>query len=311
MRPSSTPTRRRGARSSSRSSICWRSLPIKPSKTSCRCHRLQGRVSLHAPCSAMPAADAFQATAERYRRQGFTDFKVKLSGDLERDLEKIVAVSAMGFGSAAGSGWTRTISGTSADEAIRFLRALDYPLFAVEEPIQPNQYAELASIGEALDCQIVLDESFLRIGQLAHARRLDSGTGSSTCASRRWAACCDRCRFVDAGRGLGIGVIVGAQVGETSLLTRAGADRRRRRPRAARRPGRRVRHVPAGARRLRSAADVRRRRRARCLELSVADRAWLDGHHVDDSHVGFALLHTSVRLQRTSHGPAKAGHYVR
>ena len=57
---------------------------------------------------------------------------------------------------------------TSADEAIRFLRALDYPLFAVEEPIRPNRYTELASIAEALSCQIVLDESLLRVGQLAH-----------------------------------------------------------------------------------------------------------------------------------------------
>ena len=35
------------------------------------------------------SAGVFAATAERYQRMGFTDFKVKLSGDLERDRGKM------------------------------------------------------------------------------------------------------------------------------------------------------------------------------------------------------------------------------
>jgi L-alanine-DL-glutamate epimerase-like enolase superfamily enzyme len=164
--------------------------------------------------------DAFQATAERYRRQGFTDFKVKLSGSLERDLEKISVfqrwkTDRLRVRVDANNLWK------SADDAIRFLLALEYPLFAVEEPIQPNQYTELASIAEALDCKIVLDESLLRIGQLAH---LADSTPHWLINLRvsKMGGLLRSLSLLEAVRALGIAVIIGAQVGETSLLTRAG-----------------------------------------------------------------------------------------
>ena len=180
--------------------------------------RLQGQFRYSAVLGdANP--DAFQVTAERYRRQGFTDFKVKLSGGLDRDLAKMSTFRGWGSDTVrvrvdANNLWT------SADEAIQFLQALDYPLFAVEEPVQPNQYLELASIAETLGCQMVLDESVLRIGQLAQLA--DS--------SRHWlinlrvskmGGLLRSLSILEAGRALRIGFIIGAQVGETSLLTRA------------------------------------------------------------------------------------------
>jgi L-alanine-DL-glutamate epimerase-like enolase superfamily enzyme len=164
--------------------------------------------------------DSFQATAERYRRQGFTDFKVKLSGSLERDLEKISLFRRWDSDRVrvrvdANNLWT------NAGDAIRFLRALEYPLFAVEEPIQPNRYTELASIAEALNCKIVLDESFLRIGQLAHLAESTPHWLINVRVSKM-GGLLRSLSILEAGRALGIGFIVGAQVGETSLLTRAG-----------------------------------------------------------------------------------------
>ena len=163
--------------------------------------------------------DAFRATAERYRHQGFTDFKVKLSGSLERDLEKMSVFRQWGTDPLrvrvdANNLWK------SDDEAIRFLRALDYPLFAIEEPVQPNQYAELASIGQALGCKIVLDESFLRIGQFAQLAD-SSPHWLVNLRVSKMGGLLRSLSIVEAGRALRIGFIVGAQVGETSLLTRA------------------------------------------------------------------------------------------
>jgi len=163
--------------------------------------------------------DTFQATAERYRRQGFTDFKVKLSGSLDRDLAKMSVFRGWGSDAVrvrvdANNLWA------SADEAIRFLQRLDYPLFAVEEPIQPNQYVALASMARTLGSQIVLDESVLRIGQLAQLAD-SSPDWLINLRVSKMGGLLRSLSVLEAGRALRIGFIIGAQVGETSLLTRA------------------------------------------------------------------------------------------
>jgi L-alanine-DL-glutamate epimerase-like enolase superfamily enzyme len=162
---------------------------------------------------------AFKATADEYCRFGFSDFKVKLSGDLERDRAKMavmrdVAIESVRVRVDANNLWS------DADEAILFLRSLDYPFFAIEEPLGPNQHNGMARVSDALDCPVVLDESLLRVEQLAAL------PGPST----RWlinvrvskmGGILRSLRVVHAARDSAFGIIVGAQVGETSLLTRA------------------------------------------------------------------------------------------
>ena len=163
--------------------------------------------------------EAFRRTAEQYRRMGFTDFKIKLSGDMDRDRAKMAVLRGWDGKAAsirvdANNLWER------ADDAIRFLRDLDYRFFAVEEPIRPHQYGELARIAAALDCPIILDESFVRIGQLS----LLGGMPARWLINLRVSKMGGLLRSLQVVEGLraaGIGLIVGAQVGETSLLTRA------------------------------------------------------------------------------------------
>jgi L-alanine-DL-glutamate epimerase-like enolase superfamily enzyme len=81
----------------------------------------------------------------------------------------------------------------TADEAIAFLLALDYPFHAVEEPIAPGRYAELAGIAAQLGCKVILDESFLRASQM-DSSWATLAPGSSTCGCRRWAASYGRWR---------------------------------------------------------------------------------------------------------------------
>jgi L-alanine-DL-glutamate epimerase-like enolase superfamily enzyme len=179
---------------------------------------LQGRFRYSAVLGDA-AFPAFQATAERYRRQGFADFKVKLSGSLERDLEKMSVFRRWDSDPVrvrvdANNLWN------SADEAIHFLQALDYPVFAVEEPVQPNRYAELAAIAQAVRCKIVLDESFLRVGQFAQLAERSPHWIVNLRVSKM-GGLLRSLAVVAAGRALRLGIIVGAQVGETSLLTRS------------------------------------------------------------------------------------------
>jgi len=163
--------------------------------------------------------EAFAAAADQYRRFGFSDFKLKLSGDLGRDRAKMGVMRRLDAQSIrvrvdANNLWS------DADDAIRFLRSLDYPFSAIEEPLGPNQYDQLARVSDTLGCRIILDESLLKVEQLAElpdppARWMVNVRVSKMGGLLR------SLNVVDAARRLALGIIVGAQVGETSLLTRA------------------------------------------------------------------------------------------
>jgi L-alanine-DL-glutamate epimerase-like enolase superfamily enzyme len=160
--------------------------------------------------------DTVARTVEQYRRQGFTDFKIKLSGDRDRDRAK---VALLRDGSArirvdANNLWE------DADAAIGFLRGLACPFFAVEEPIRPNQYGALARMADSLSCRIVLDESFVRVGQIASLGANPSRWLINLRVSKM-GGLLRSVHIVEGIRAGGFEMIVGAQVGETSLLTRA------------------------------------------------------------------------------------------
>jgi L-alanine-DL-glutamate epimerase-like enolase superfamily enzyme len=177
---------------------------------------LSGRFQYSAVLGDM-GRDAFQATAGQYRRQGFTDFKVKLSGNLDRDREKISLLRqwpGIRVRVDANNLWR------TADDATAFLLALDYPFYAVEEPIGPGEYGELARMARRLGCKVILDESFLRASQI----NLLAGDADAWIINLRVSKMGGLLRSLEvvaAARHASIGVIVGAQVGETSLLTRA------------------------------------------------------------------------------------------
>jgi L-alanine-DL-glutamate epimerase-like enolase superfamily enzyme len=165
-------------------------------------------------------AKAFQVLVEQYQQRGFTDFKIKLSGDLARDREKTAIFRSWPAGSFrlrvdANNLWA------GADEAIDFLGELDLPLFGIEEPIRPNQYADLARIGEAAGASIILDESLLRAEQFKELPPFRAGWLVNLRVSKM-GGLLRSLEVIAAARQAGAGVIVGAQVGETSLLTRAG-----------------------------------------------------------------------------------------
>jgi L-alanine-DL-glutamate epimerase-like enolase superfamily enzyme len=162
---------------------------------------------------------AFHAMAERYRLLGFRDFKVKLSRDNERDRDKLAIFQKWPEDSVVVRADANNLWRT-AEEAIAGVGALGYRFFAVEEPIGKDRHAELPDISRALSCPIILDESCVRREQLS----LLSGPASQWLINVRVSKMGGLIRslqVIEAARARGIGVIVGAQVGETSLLTRA------------------------------------------------------------------------------------------
>lgn len=151
----------------------------------------------------------------RYRRRGFDDFKIKLSGDAPRDRRKLTALAdtAKRVRLDANNLWR------SADDCIRHLAALPRNVFAIEEPLAAGDYEGFRAVGEQTGARIVLDESLARVEQLEtltdRERWIVNIRVSKMGGILRSMAVAQRARR------LGVGIIVGCQVGETSLLTRA------------------------------------------------------------------------------------------
>ena len=152
----------------------------------------------------------------RYRRKGFTDFKVKVSGDPGRDRRKLRALGRkrLRVRLDANNLWA------DADDCITHLNALGGSVYAVEEPLTAGDLAGFERVSEECGVRIILDESLLRASQLD-----DLGSPERWIVNVRVSKMGGIGRsleVVERAAGLGMGVIVGAQVGETSILTRAG-----------------------------------------------------------------------------------------
>lgn len=160
--------------------------------------------------------EAFARQAARYLDMGFRDFKVKLSGDLRRDRAKLGVLWNAGVRVRldANNLWRE------ADDAIVFLTALDGPIAAVEEPLPPCAVDGLARVANACRTPIVLDESVSRMGQLAGLPG-EAARWIVNVRVSKMGGLARSLEFVAAAQAAGLRVVVGAQVGETSLLTRA------------------------------------------------------------------------------------------
>ena len=161
----------------------------------------------------------FEETVELYRRLEMADFKLKLSGRLEDDAAKLVflettATRAERARLDANNLWS------DLDEATAYLEALPRSFFAVEEPLAPNRYEKLGALARRLDVRVILDESFLRLDQLDALSEAAEQFVLNLRVSKM-GGLLRSLEVLRAARGLGIPVVVGAQVGETSLLTRA------------------------------------------------------------------------------------------
>ena len=170
--------------------------------------------------------DAFAAAFERYHRLGFTDYKLKLSGNLDRDRTKIEIVKRRATAGLrvrldANNLWG---SPAAASAHLAALEGVGCPLFAIEEPLPAGRHEALAVLAATTDMKIILDESCTG---LRHLRQLAPYVEA---APERWivnlrvskmGGLIRSLAVVDGARRLGIGIIVGAQVGETSMLTRA------------------------------------------------------------------------------------------
>lgn len=161
----------------------------------------------------------FAETLARYQQIGMRDYKIKLSGEFESDCGNLAALRSAGIAPAqvradANNLWS------DLKAAQHYLKSLDYPFAAIEEPLRPGQFADVATLADSLATRIVLDESITRGDQLVGLQAPSDRWIVNLRVSKmggllRSLAVAKRCREME------LALTVGAQVGETSLLTRA------------------------------------------------------------------------------------------
>ena len=163
----------------------------------------------------------FRATVARYHKMGFVDFKVKLSGDASRDRAKIDAIRGLRDVDRIRVRVDANNLWNDCDPADRYLSDLAWPLVGIEEPLAPGALDGMRHLSDRTGVPIILDENMLRARQLA-AIAGDPEHWILNVRVSKMGGLLRSLAFVKAAHDAGLRIIVGAQVGETSILTRAG-----------------------------------------------------------------------------------------
>ncbi|MDO9421012.1 MAG: enolase C-terminal domain-like protein [Herminiimonas sp.] len=161
----------------------------------------------------------FQSQLERYQTSGFTEFKIKLSGNLDLDKQKIAVLRAAGVPASrvradANNLWP------DVDSAVLHMKALNFAFMGLEEPIRAGSPQALRQVAVALGMKIILDESLLRLDQICDFEK-DPQHWVVNVRISKMGGILRSLEMLSAIRRVGFGLIVGAHVGETSVLTRA------------------------------------------------------------------------------------------
>jgi len=107
-----------------------------------------------------------------------------------------------------------------ADRALRYLEALGFRFSALEEPLRSGDFAGMRRMSRSLGTRIILDESMLRADQF-HEIRADAHRWIANVRVSKMGGLLRSLQFGVEARASGVPIIVGAHVGETSVLTRA------------------------------------------------------------------------------------------
>lgn len=150
-----------------------------------------------------------------YRAAGFTDFKVKIGRGINRD--------KLRFRSLPSNIRLRVDANnlfSMVEDCSNHLKALDRDIWAVEEPFKAGDVDSQSELVQAMKVRVILDESLLRKEQLA----LYEDSSFKWIANIRVSKSGGILRSIDLARAAqaqGMDVILGAHVGETSILSRA------------------------------------------------------------------------------------------
>jgi L-alanine-DL-glutamate epimerase-like enolase superfamily enzyme len=179
---------------------------------------LRGRFQYTAVIGDGPL-EQFAAQLRQFLRAGFKAFKIKLAPDMQANREKVKALLDAGIAGGAVRADANNLW-RDPKTCVADLQSLQFQFVALEEPLQPGEFNGMAHIATALRTSIILDES---VSQLDHLVQIPSPPRQwiINCRVSKMGGLLRSLELLQALEGRGFGVIVGAHVGETSVLTRA------------------------------------------------------------------------------------------
>lgn len=161
----------------------------------------------------------FEKQFQRYRSAGFTDFKVKVTGQLQDDIDKLARLASMEVPNLrvrldANNLWN------DAHVALAYLKRLPGRITAIEEPLKVGDYDGCRLLAHELKIPTILDESFLRLEEFSVVQDDPASTWIINIRVSKMGGVLRSLAVARRAKEVGIPIIIGAQVGETSVLTR-------------------------------------------------------------------------------------------
>lgn len=160
----------------------------------------------------------FRLQAWRFKHAGMTEAKLKIGGEAARNLSRIKHLGRFAAVRLDGNNfWSDSAS------AIDALTPFKDRVWAVEEPVKARDFAAMKRIQAETGLKIILDESLLNRRDLEAFLALDPDPDAFV-VNLRVSKLGGLLRSLDLAQRLraqGFGLIIGAQVGETSCLARA------------------------------------------------------------------------------------------
>ncbi|MBW1821376.1 MAG: hypothetical protein JRI92_06360 [Deltaproteobacteria bacterium] len=166
----------------------------------------------------------FTNQADQYLIRKISDFKIKINGKLEKDRARLEILEDLckqhnipdvRIRLDANNLWTGR-----SEEAINYLKALNSPAFAIEEPVGARDAEDISKVSTAIGLPVILDESLCTFDDLSQYKHLP-GKFIANIKVSRVGGIIRALRLVEELKKLEWPVIIGCHVGETSLLTRA------------------------------------------------------------------------------------------
>ena len=167
----------------------------------------------------------YTTLADKYLIRGISDFKIKLSGNLERDIEKLDILEDLSVQHQDKSIRIRLDANNlwkdRCDEAIEYTMMLGVGrVFAMEEPVRAKNAEDISKFSVATGLPVILDESLCTLEDLSLYRNI-AGKFIANIKISKVGGLIRALRMIEELKKLHWPVIIGSHVGETSLLTRA------------------------------------------------------------------------------------------
>lgn len=163
--------------------------------------------------------------ANQYLILGISDFKIKLCGNLERDIEKIDILEELSEQHHANPIRIRLDANNlwkdRCEEAIDYTMMLGVGrVFAMEEPVRAKNAEDISRFSTATGLPVILDESLCTLEDLSLYRNT-AGNFIANIKLSKMGGLIRALKMIEELKKLRWPIIIGCHVGETSLLTRA------------------------------------------------------------------------------------------